>query len=122
MYEETRENLLQISGQNTDGPPPLPPRVKFTFGCHGRDCEGNETLEIPVTATLSFCQNPMRSVFSAEIECKWATGGYRQRCMASHQACEDHDPHGHKVECPYVTSIGFLEGKHKGPYPIHRNY
>lgn len=124
MSEISRESLLEVSGQDIDEPSriPLRPAVEYIFKCHGRDCEDNETLDTPVPVIVSFYQNPMRSVFSMEVDCKFVTGGHRQRCMASHQSCEDHDSHGHKVGCPYVTSIGFLRGEHKGQYPVRRNY
>ena len=122
MYEDTRESLIKISGQDAEERPPLAPAVKYTFKCHGRDCEDNEALDVPVPVVVSVYQNPMRSVISTSVECPHVTGSHRYRCMASHLEEEDHDRHGHKVVCPYVTSLGHFEGKHKGPFPIHRNY
>ena len=117
-----KETIETIAGQDADELPPLPQKIEFMFKCHGRDCEGNETLDNPSPVILTVYQNPMRSVISTDVTCKWCTGGHHQRCMASHQDVEDHDKHEHKVYCPYATSIGHLEGSWKSPAPIHRNY
>jgi hypothetical protein len=122
MYEETREKLIEISGQDLDGPPPLGPSVTYHIKCHGRDCEGNETLDFLVPAEVTVYQNPMRSVISVDVECKYIAGSHHYRCMASHPEEEDHDRHGHKIDCPYVISLGHVEGKWKEPVGVHRNY
>ncbi|MFH0779786.1 MAG: hypothetical protein V1928_02900 [Parcubacteria group bacterium] len=35
------------------------------------------------------------------VTCPFNTGSHGQRCKASHPSCEDHDPNGEKIGCPY---------------------
>jgi hypothetical protein len=118
MSEQMRENLIELSLH--EAPVESPWSKKFKFMCHGRDCQGNEILDTPVPVDLTFQQFPLKSSFATTVECKWITGSHRWRCMASHPGEEDHDIHGHKVECPYVNSIGWVEGAWKGAVPPAR--
>jgi hypothetical protein len=120
MSESVREQLIDISLQAAPDNPYA--RHRFTFRCHGRDAEGNETLDEPVPVVLEFYQNPLKSSFTSQVQCQFVTGGHAQRCRASHQDYEDCNKHGQKVYCPYVTSLGWVEGKYKDPPPVRRDY
>ena len=76
----------------------------FNISCRGRNPIGGEVLERPVNVIIKIYQSPGSDTISSDINCKYNTGGHRQRCKASHP---NQDKIGRGVICPYSFDIPY---------------
>lgn len=76
----------------------------FRIRCKGRDFHQQEVLEEAVKVKLKVYQHPDSNMISGMVDCKYNTGGHRQRCKASHPEV---DKVGDGVSCPYSFDIPY---------------